>query len=80
MVYITDDVKPSKPPANRAQRLEYVNAQLVSACEQALLLRGIAGAIVDPLALAGEKENYRRRYKEIEAQIREAIKLANELK
>lgn len=64
----------------KLRKLEYATEQLELACESALLLRGIAGAIVDPLALHGDKEAYRARYKEIEAQIRDAIKAAKELK
>lgn len=57
----------------KMRALKKVHNELVLVCEAALLLRGIAAAILDPMALAGEKENYRRRYKEIEEQIRGAL-------
>lgn len=55
---------------------KYADYELLLACEAALLLRGIHAAILDPLALVGEKETYRKRYKEIETQIRAAIENA----
>ncbi len=60
----------------RLRRREHVNSQLILACEAALLLRGIAAAIRDPLAFEAEKQTYRARYVEIETEIRAAIKAA----
>ncbi len=60
--------------------LEQIINELVLACDGALLLRGIAAAIRDPLAFEGEKQEYRARYKEIELQIRAAILKANSIK
>jgi hypothetical protein len=68
MVLSTDEAETDKKP-----KAEATNNELLLACEAALLLRGIHAAILDPLALAGEKESYRSIYKEIEAQIRAAI-------
>ena len=64
-----------------AKKLKDTNIKnLVLACESALLLRGITAAINDPLTLHGEKENYRRRYVEIERQILAAVENANDAK
>lgn len=53
---------------------------LILACKAALILRGLATAITDPLALRGEREEYRKRYQEIEQQILGAIVSAKDLK
>ncbi len=47
--------------------------QLVLAVEAGLLLRGLTAAILDPLALKGDKDKYRTRYAEIEQQMKSAI-------
>lgn len=64
----------------KLHRAKLVINQLSLACEGALLLRGIAAAIRDPLALEGEKQMYRKRYLEIEAEIRAAQQKAAEFK
>jgi hypothetical protein len=50
------------------------------ACEHALKLRGLTAAINDPLALEGEKMEWRNRYKAIEDEIRSAIKKAEDFR
>ena len=71
-----DDALESIEVRLKLHEVKRVNNELLLACEAALLLRGIAAAILDPLALAGEKEIYRARYKEIETQIRAAVENA----
>lgn len=44
-----------------------------NACDKALTLRGLVAAINDPLALEGEKQEFRSRYKQIETEIRAAV-------
>lgn len=73
---------PEKLPAHlvghECRESEKIINDLVLACESALLLRGLWTAILDPLALKGEKEELRARFKEIEAQIRRAIEAAKQ--
>lgn len=59
--------------------LEEVIDELFRACDGALLLRGIAAAVRDPLAFEAEKTMYRGRYKEIETQIRMAMQHARSI-
>ena len=52
--------------------------QLTKACESALRLRGMFGAIIDPLNLESEKQYHRVRYQAIEKQIAMAIESADD--
>lgn len=61
-------------------KAKVVIRKLVIACEKALTLRGLWTAINDPLALEGEKQELREKFKKIELEIRAAIVEGDKIK
>jgi hypothetical protein len=94
MFIVMDDnetkVQPDAPAADESipsvdAEVELLEARAVirkleSACYEALQLRGIFAAVNDPLALQGEKEHWREKYRFIETEIRLAIEKSRQFK